>query len=273
MFFDPPAVSWLTRPGLFITATDTGVGKTVVTCAIAWALRRQMKSRHLKEPTIAACKPMASGCLIQDGRLVSSDAQALACFCNSSLPLEVINPVRYVPPLSPAAAARTTDHPVDFAAIAQSLKTLNDHGDALLIEGVGGLMVPIDHANPRTTLLDLAAELGYPVLVVCRAMLGTLNHTAMTVALLRQAGCRVAGLVVNGDQTGMTPNDQAEDISLQTNRQWLMEMNNLPILAAIPRCLPETVRPEQGQIPDAILQAVAMTDWVSVLSRPEPSRR
>ena len=181
----------LTRPGLFVTATDTAVGKTVAACAIAWRLRRGGAA-------VGVCKPLATGCRREREGLVSEDAEALAHFADCRQPLDTINPIRYARALSPAAAAEIEDRAPDFDALVRSLEQLDDAGDYLVIEGVGGLMVPLDAARPNVTVLDLAAELGYPVAVVCRAGLGTLNHTAMTVRLLREAGCDVAGLIING---------------------------------------------------------------------------
>lgn len=262
--------TWLTKPGLFITGTDTGVGKTVVTCAIACALRQQLRLSLGRPPEVGVCKPMASGCLKEREGLVSEDAMALAYFADSDQPLSVINPVRYAAPLSPAAAAQATGQAVDFDAIARSLSTLDQASDVMLVEGVGGLMVPIDHQNPKLTLLDLAIELGYPVLVVCRALLGTLNHTAMTVALLRQAGCRLAGLVVNGYQADASLADATTDLSMSSNRHWLTQMTDLPILATIPTVPGDPLRLNPAKLPGDILQAILMTDWVSILAKPEP---
>ena len=101
--------------GLFITGTDTGVGKTVVTCALAWALRRQGVAR------VGVCKPFATGCRRDREGLVSPDAEALAHFADCRLPLDVINPLRFAAPLAPAVAAEQAGLPTDFAPLRRSL--------------------------------------------------------------------------------------------------------------------------------------------------------
>lgn len=254
----------LSKPGLFITGTDTGVGKTVITCAIARALRRESKGHR-----VGVCKPMATGCRRDREGLVSEDAEALAHFADCRQPLDVINPVRYAMPVAPAVAAEASGDLVDREAISRSLALLDETSDVVLVEGVGGVMVPIDGRNPRVTVLDLAAELGYPVVVVCRAGLGTLSHTAMTVKLLEEAGCVVAGLVVNGYEVdAATPADAAKDASMVSNRRWLQKMTGREVLATAPACPAADVRPEKGHIAGAILEAVAMTYWSEVAGTP-----
>ena len=290
----------LTKPGLFITATDTGVGKTVATCAIAWQLRQQGLSR------VGVCKPMASGCRRDREGLVSEDAEAIAHFADCRQPLNIINPIRYARPLAPAVAADQAQEPPDFDALTRSLELLDATQECVLIEGVGGLLVPLHPKKPQWTVLDLIALLGYPVVVVCRAGLGTLNHTAMTVRLLREAGCTVAGLIINGyvpdpgeamatavKQSAQREANQSDketgavaapvkassadtlqadprDDSMTTNRIWLQKMNHAPILATIPVCPATSVAPEKGRLPDAILDAVGLTYWPDVLRSPLP---
>lgn len=261
LFTTPPRLS---KPGLFVTATDTGVGKTVVTCAIAHCLQRRIGR-------VGVCKPFATGCRQDDrGQLVSDDALALAHFAGCQEPLDTINPIRYAQPLAPAVAAQQTGILPDPDSIIHSLETIDAHSDVVLVEGIGGLLVPLDDTH---TVLDLVSWLAYPVVVVTRAGLGTLNHTAMTVRLLRQSACRIAGLVVNGDDSDRP--DQS-DPSQPTNRQWLARMNQTLILATIPACGPAAgVQPSQGRIPQAILQAVGVPHWpdiVSVPGRPNSGR-
>ena len=250
----------LTKPGLFVTATDTDVGKTVITCAIAKTLVDQGRS-------VGVCKPFATGCdRNQNNLLVSPDAQALAHFATARWPLDVINPIRYALPVAPAvAASQSSSPPPDYGHLRRCLETIDEASDVVLVEGVGGLLVPLD--DQHHTVLDLAVGLGYPVVVVTRPGLGTLNHTAMTVRLLQQAGCRVAGLVVNGCPV---PHDPAavQDASLATNAKWLEQMNRVPILATVPVCPPHAVSPETGRIPTAVIQAVASVRWEDLLQAP-----
>lgn len=253
----------LSKPGLFVTGTDTGVGKTVVTCAIAAALRKQMPGVRL-----GVSKPISTGCRHEREGLVNEDAEALAHFADCRQPLEVINPIRFAPPLAPAVAGEQTDRPTDWGALGRSLSLLDRESDVLLIEGIGGLMVPLDRADPKFTVLNLIVALGYPVVIVTRAGLGTLNHTAMTAQLLRLAGCRTAGLVINGYDADAAKTD---DPSVASNRIWLERTTGLKALAIVPRVDPIGAAPQHGRIDPAVLEAVELAYWPDVLKTPQPA--
>lgn len=233
-------------PGLFITGTDTEVGKTVASCAIAGALRQGGRR-------VGVCKPIASGCRADRNGLVSPDAEALAHFADCRFPLAVINPIRYQAPLAPAMAAAQTKRPFDFTAITNALDQLAAEHDVLLVEGVGGMMVPLDE---KRTVVDLARMVGYPVLVVARAGLGTLNHTALTCQAIRAAGLPLAGIVVN-----RFDNDDP-DPSVSGNLQWLAKQNQTRVLAVLPDAGP--TRPERGRIHADVLAAAKQTDWMAI---------
>ena len=252
--FEPPLI--LTSPGLFITGTDTGVGKTVVTCAIAAALRQQEKGIR-----VGVCKPISSGCRRDREGLVHEDAEALAHFADCRQPLDVINPLRFAPPLAPAVAAELAGMAMDWDALRRALELLDREHDVLLIEGVGGLLVPIDPRQPKRTVLDLAAALGYPVLVVARSGLGTLNHTAMTVRLLGQAGCVVAGIVINGYDGDVA---RSGDESITSNRVWLAKMTGVPVRAIIPRVEAGRAMPHKAVLDDAIVEAAMQYRWMEL---------
>lgn len=252
------AIQMPTTPGLFITGTDTGVGKTVVACAIAASLRVQRLGSE-----VAVFKPYATGCRKERGELVNEDAEALAHFADCRLPLDVINPVRYREPLAPAVAAQQSGTPADLGALTASLKRVDAYGQALIIEGAGGVMVPLDAANPRLTWLDTRC-FGLPAVVVARAGLGTLNHTAMTVKVLRDAGVKVAGVVINGYE----PDEavaMSDDPSRPGNPRWIERMTGVKVLALAPRLSEKEVRPAEGVIGSALLGAVGSVDWWRVL--------
>lgn len=239
-------------PGLFITATDTEIGKTAITCAIAAGLRQ----RGLR---VGVCKPISAGCRWEREQWVNEDAEALAHFADCRRPLTTINPVRYREPLAPAVAAERTGRPVDWSAIDDSLTQLADASDVLLVEGIGGLMVPLDE---KRTVLDLAGRIGYPMLVVARGNLGTLNHTAMTCRLVREAGLTLAGLAINFYHT------DTNDIAEATNPAWLARQNHTRVLATVPETA--GVAPQEGRLGGAVLDAVAMTDWQRVCGPANP---
>ncbi len=216
-------VARLTRPGLFITGTDTAVGKTHIACAIAALLARQCR--------VAVAKPFATGCRRDAaGRLIHDDAEALADAVGRPHPMDLVAPVRFEAPLAPAVAAELAGTPIDWPGLAAALARLDADADAIVVEGVGGAMVPLDPALPGATVRDLVAALGLPAVVVARAGLGTLNHTVMTVHVLRQVGCLVAGLVIN--EHGV---DQA-DPSLAHNHRWLERLTGVAVLASLPTC-------------------------------------
>ncbi len=248
-------------PGLFITGTDTEVGKTVVSCAIAAALRRQLPGINL-----GISKPFASGCRKDREGLVSEDAEALAHFANCKQPLNVINPIRFTAPLAPSMAAEEAGEAIDWQTLSRSINLLEQTSDAVLMEGVGGLMVPLDPARPRVTVLNLIVAIGYPVVVVTRAGLGTLSHTAMTVALLKQAGCKVAGLVING----YIPDPaKADDPSIAGNRIWLEKLTGVRSLAVVPKVAEIGAQPQRGRLDPEVLEAVELTYWPDVLGIPK----
>jgi dethiobiotin synthetase len=248
------------KPGLFITGTDTGVGKTMIACAMAAALRRQAPGIRL-----GVSKPFATGCRHDREGLVNEDAEALAHFADCRQPLEVINPIRFVAPLAPAVAAQESGDAVDWSSLARSLALLQRESDALLIEGVGGLMVPLDPDHPKYTVLDLIQALGYPVVIVTRASLGTLNHTAMTARLLKHAGCQVAGLVVNRYVADPAKTD---DPSIAGNRIWLERLTGVKTLGVVPNVDPIGAQPQRGRIDPAVLEALETTYWPDILQPP-----
>ncbi|MEM1353863.1 MAG: dethiobiotin synthase [Planctomycetota bacterium] len=252
----------LTRPGLFVTGTDTGVGKTAVACGIAAVLRQQALGA-----SVGVCKPFATGCRRERGTLVAEDAEALAHFADCRLPLETVCPIRHRLPMSPAAAAEAEGMPIDWGALASALLQLDQASDLMVIEGVGGLMVPLDPAMPRYTVRDLAMALGYPVIVVARSGLGTLNHTAMTIALLQHAGLNIAGIVMNGYE----PDEaiaMSDDPSRPSNRNWLRRLTGVEVVATVPRIKEKDMRPHEGVMHDEVLASLAVVDWSRILRPP-----
>src|SRR5918993_118846 len=142
----PPALLGPARvPGLLVTGTDTGVGKTLVAAAIAdWFRRRGRR--------VGVLKPCATGCVRRREGLVSEDAEFLAHHADARFPLDVICPQRYAEPLAPSVAAERAKLPVDWDAVARSLRMIEAGSDVMIVEGVGGIMVPLD---AKHTVLDL----------------------------------------------------------------------------------------------------------------------
>lgn len=253
----PPTIRFNT-PGLFITGTDTEVGKTVIACAIAWALRQQRSGAK-----VAVCKPFATGCEKRREGLVNRDAEALAHFSDCRLPLDVINPVRFREPLAPAVAAQQLGVPTPWGLLEAAAKQIDAYGEVLIVEGAGGVMVPLDAGDPKATWLESGC-FGLPAVVVARAGLGTLNHTAMTVKLLRDAGVTVAGVVINGYE-GDEALAMSDDPSRPSNPKWIEKMTGAKVLALVPRMESGAVSPQKGAIAQGVLDAVAVVDWWRVL--------
>jgi dethiobiotin synthetase len=236
----PPAI-----PGLFVTGTDTGVGKTVIAGAIAHWFRRQ-------GDRVAVCKPAATGCVHRREGLVSEDAEFLAHCAGARFPLDLVCPQRYVEPLAPAVAAERAKQPLDWAAIQRSLDLMARDSDVLIVEGVGGVMVPMDS---RHMVLDMARWLGLPAVIVSLPTLGTINHTLLTVHALRQAGIQVAGVVINRYPTD-TP-----ALAEETNPRAIERWGKVPLLCTVPD------EPVHNTLPPGITAAVDLVDW-AILARP-----
>lgn len=172
--------------GLFVTGTDTGVGKTMVTAVLARVLR-------LRGVNVGVMKPVTSGCREQDGELISDDAELLAWAAGVECSHDVA-PYRLREPIVPVDAAKMDGVKIDFNHIAECYRRLTARYDFVLVEGAGGLMVPL---NGGMLVADLIRHLGLPLLVVARPDLGTINHTVLTCFAATQMELEVSGVVVN----------------------------------------------------------------------------
>jgi dethiobiotin synthetase len=169
---------------LFVTGTGTGVGKTIATAAVAAYARRAGVD-------VAVCKPVQTGC----GSGAGDGDDDLAEVARLAGVTELDWVARYPEPLAPVAAAAAAGLPLPTAEqLLTAVRRVDRPGRLTLVEGAGGLLVEI--ADAGVTLRDLAVALGAPVLVVCEAGLGTLNHTALTLEALGMKGISAAGLVI-----------------------------------------------------------------------------
>jgi len=233
-------------PGLFVTATDTNVGKTVIAGAIADHFRR----RSLR---VAVCKIAATGCVHRREGLVSEDAEYLAHCADASFPLDVICPQRYAEPLAPAIAAQRIGQPLDWSAIDRSLTVMSATSDIMIIEGVGGLMTPMDNKH---TILDTIIWLKLPTVIVARAGLGTINHTLLTINALRSANATIAGIVIN-----QYPPD-SPGIAEETNPSAIEKYGKIPVLCLAPH---EPFKPPA--IPPGVIAAIDNVDWETLAQK------
>ena len=173
--------------GLFVTGTDTGVGKTYVSAGIATALK-------LRGVDVGVMKPVEAGCRIRAGRLMPKDALILMKSARVNDPLSLVNPYRLRKPLAPSVAAAREGKKIDPGKILKAFNTLRERHEFMVVEGAGGIMVPL---CGQYTYLDLAGAMGLPVLIVARPGLGTINHSLLTIAALKGRNMAIAGIVIN----------------------------------------------------------------------------
>jgi dethiobiotin synthetase len=200
--------------GIFITGTDTAVGKTMVTAALAALLRAAGAD-------VGVMKPVETG---RRGR-ESSDAARLIRAAAVRDPAALVAPYRFAAPLSPLAAARLAGRRISFRRLGQAYRALARRHRVMLIEGSGGLLVPL---TERETVADLIRRLHLPVIIVARAGLGTLNHTVLTVEAARRRALRVAGIILNQPTAGRP------DPSVAHNGMLLRDMTGLPVIGPLP---------------------------------------
>lgn len=172
-------------PGIFITGTDTGVGKTLVTAALA----RHFTAKGLK---VGVMKPIETGVANPQG--LGEDAALLRWSCNSTDSDDVLSPYRYEKPLAPCQAASSAHKPIDIEKIIAAHEILRVGKDLVLVEGAGGLMVPI---RGGYLMADLATQLNMPLLIITHPRLGTLNHTLLTTFAARAMELEISGYLVN----------------------------------------------------------------------------
>lgn len=203
--------------GIFITGTDTGVGKTLVACGLAALLRESGYK-------VGAMKPAETGCEEKDGRLFPQDAYYLKEASGSAEPLDRICPYRLRAPLAPSVAAEREGVKIDIDQIVRLYSEINSAHDITLVEGAGGLLVPI---LPHYTYADLAKLLKLPVLVVAANRLGAINHLLLTLEHASGRGLRVLGYVLNQVAS-------ESSLAAETNREAILSLTAVPCIGEIP---------------------------------------
>jgi len=178
--------------GYFITGTDTGVGKTVVAAGMAAYLCS-------KGVNVGVMKPAETGCAARGGELVPTDASLLKRAAGADDILGAVCPYRFKEPLAPSVAAERACRTLDPRFIVKVYRALARGRDTMIVEGAGGLLVPLSGSY---SYLDLAAELGLPLVIVGRLGLGSINHTLLTVAAAKDKGVEIYGIVLNSTRRG-----------------------------------------------------------------------
>jgi len=226
--------------GFFVTGTDTGVGKTVITAALIQAIR-------LLGIKVCGMKPIETGCLksefgvrssgfgvhpheaealrVKDRVLIPSDGMFLKKMAGMDDPIDLVTPIRLENPLAPFPASEIEDIPVDIEKIRKAYAELSKKYEVVVAEGIGGLFVPLKRDY---FLLDLARDFALPIIVVSRPGLGTINHTMLTVNCAIKEGLTVAGIIINYSQP---PKDTPSE---KTNPEVIKQISPVPIIGIFP---------------------------------------
>ncbi len=231
-------------PGIFVTGTDTGVGKTVIAGGLAASLASIGVDVGVMKPVATGGEEPATAPMVVDGegadgvipdsvmnvgevnrRLVSEDAVFLKHAAQVHDSLELINPICLREPLAPSVASQVEGLPIDLERVDDAFNQLRQNHEFMVIEGIGGLAVPI---RDDILVAHLAARFQLPLIVVARPTLGTINHTLLTVEFARAFNLEIHGIVLNGlrqDVVGLAENTNPAEIS---------RLTHLPILGIVP---------------------------------------
>jgi dethiobiotin synthetase len=202
--------------GYFITGTDTGVGKTWLTVALMRHLQGQGQR-------VAAMKPVASDCRLTDGMLKNDDALLLQRYASMEIPYQLVNPYALELPIAPHIAAEKAGITIDFGVIGSAYRQLRQNSDMVLVEGIGGWMVPLSTA---LNVADLAAYMDLPVIIVVGIRLGCINHALLTCRAVLASAVRCAGWLASCLDPQMP--------ALQENILALQKLLPVPLLGILP---------------------------------------
>ncbi|MGH7802085.1 MAG: dethiobiotin synthase [Thermodesulfobacteriota bacterium] len=226
--------------GIFITGTDTGVGKTVVSAALALTLKQSGNK-------VAVMKPVQTG--TDSGGYL--DIEFIQSVIETNYPLDNVCPYRFSNPLAPLVAAKLVGERIDLERIKSCYYKLASIHDTVIVEGAGGLLVPL---TDNYLMSDLASNLGLSLIIVTRPSLGTLNHTLLTVESAKARGLKVMGIIIN--QFPSYPG-----LAERTNPELILKMTGEPILGILPFGLGICV--EEGRI--GKLREIASASFASEL--------
>jgi len=210
---------------IFITGTDTDIGKTTAALLLMQAFKQQGYS-------VAAMKPIACGCENTDAGLRNDDALALMAQASVSIAYDIVNPYVFEEPIAPHIATQQADVKIDIERIKDCYQHIKSQVDIVIVEGAGGWMVPI---NAKQTMADIVAQCQWDVILVVAIRLGCLNHALLTAASIKEHECQLKGWVANCRDTNMLY--QTDNVTS------LRERLNAPLIAE----LPEMSEFEQGE--------------------------
>lgn len=232
--------------GLFVTGTDTGVGKTLIAGGIANLLRFNGKR-------VGVFKPIGTGCTHQHEGLINADADFLRTCSHCNFSLSEINPVGYVTPAAPLVCEEFENRVVDFPKIAETYKKICADSDYMIVEGIGGVRVPI---SANIDVLDLAKEFQMPVLIVTRPDLGTINHTLLTIDAVRATGLEIAGVVISGYDI------ESAGLAEESLAGVLEECGNVDVLSIVPKDDESSV--EENKLGAEVIESLSDTNWQEI---------
>lgn len=206
--------------GLFITGTDTNVGKTVVTAALGLALQRTGVNVGVMKPVETGCTP--------DSRKSTSDGRRLRRLLVPKDPIELVGPYCFPSPTAPLHAARLARQTIDCHAILNAYHALAGRHEFMLVEGVGGILVPLTETRDVRALL---VRLKLPCLIVSRTSLGSINHTRLTLLALRERCVPIAGIVLNHTVAASSPEERRQ---IESTVQLIRELSVVPVPDPLP---------------------------------------
>jgi len=204
--------------GFFVTGTDTGIGKTM----IAGGLIRALTFMGLKT---AGMKPVESGCIREGKVLIPSDGTFLKQIAQMQEPVTQVTPCCFEAPLAPLPASELEKKSVSVTSIRKAFYNLYTRYDAVIVEGVGGIMVPL---RENYFVIDLARDMGLPLIVVAKPGLGSINHTMLTVKYALKEGLAVAGIIINYSHP------PEGSLAEETNPQLLKQICPVPLIGIFP---------------------------------------
>jgi dethiobiotin synthetase len=224
--------------GCFVTGTDTGVGKTVLAAAVVAGARSRGVGVAARKPVITGLEEPTPSAWPPDHELL---ARAAGCSADD------VAMISYGPAVSPHLAAALADRPIDGAKLERELLAAGDHADLVVIEGVGGLLVPLCAGYD---VRRLAGSLRLPLLVAARPGLGTINHTLLTLEAARSKGLDVTAVV-------LTPWSQPPGVIETSNRETIAALTGVPV-----EVLPPVARPEPDLLAEAA-ESLPLERWLS----------
>ena len=238
--------------GFFITGTDTGVGKTIVTAALLSLLRKS-------DVDAGVMKPVETGVDPRNGHIGESDAEFLMQTGGIKDAMEDVSPYRFKLAAAPYLAAQSEGRRIDKETILKSFQSLTQKYRVILVEGVGGILAPV---TPDYLVIDLALDMGLPLIVVSRPGLGTINHTLLALQAARSKGLKVTGVIFNHLHS------EEDRFIADSNRDFIREKGKTSVLGEIPYIPQVSPRSFDAKLVESLEDSVDLKFLIEEVSRP-----